>query len=184
MKYFLLDASALVAYYAKDEPGPVKGRVRYLFAAQADEQAFLYVPNFCVAEILGAFAKKCWGEEKFGSGVEADNAFEEYKKAILDDIIDSKILYSYELSRRHIKGCDKIYRLARTISFRKGDSPSAFDILVVSMAFDLCRIHGDDNFRLIAAERPIHDICSAGRAAGFPKSICIKEGDVPKSFLK
>lgn len=180
MRYFLLDANVLVAYYCKaDEDGALRRRAADLVAARADGEAFLYVPNFCVAETLRAFAKKCWQEKLFGNThQDAREAFDSFRKALLDDVVDGKILYSYELSRRHIKLTDRIYELSSRLSFRSGSVPSTFDVLLIAMGCDLMRIHGEDNLFIVTAERPIVDVCFEARKE-LPQAINLAERDAP-----
>jgi len=160
LRYFLLDANVLVAYYCADESSSFSREgVVDLFTSQMGGTTFLYLPNFCVVEILKAFAKKSWAENKFGKGTEADHAFSKLKATFLTDVVNSKILYSYELSRRHILLADKIYERASKISYRSGSPPSSIDVLIIAMGLDLSRIHGQDNFWIVTADDSVTDIC-------------------------
>ena len=125
-----------------------------------------------------AFAKKCWQEKLYGTGSGARDAFNKFQEALLGDIVSSKILYSFELSRRHLLLAHKVYEQAATISLRTGNPLGGLDILIVSMALDLMNIHGKDNFYLVTAERPIFDVCRAYRTE-FPHVVNILEQDIP-----
>lgn len=181
MNYFLLDANVLVAYYCQDEPASVRNQARSLFFAQSQGKAFLYVPNFCVAEVLRAFAKKCWSEQLYGKGAEADQSFEAFKKAFLDDVIGSKLLYSYELSRRHLILAHQVYEGAAKLSFRKGSPPSAFDTLLIAMGLDLQRIHSRERFYVVTTDGPVFDVCQA--STEMPQAINICRTAIPLNLL-
>ncbi|PIP82095.1 MAG: hypothetical protein CO113_11785 [Elusimicrobia bacterium CG_4_9_14_3_um_filter_62_55] len=184
MHYFLLDANVLVPYYCDDgEDRSVRRRIGELMACCAAKKVFLFVPNFCVAEVLKAFAKKCWQEKIYGGRAsDAREAFDKFREAFLDDVVDSKLLYSYELSRRHIRRSDEIYEAAAKHSFREGAFPSAFDVLIVSMGMNLARIHGPKGLTIITADRPIYDIYRTD-VKFFPHTINILETDIPKDLL-
>jgi hypothetical protein len=149
-------------------------------AAKAAGRAFLYVPNFCIAEAMCAFAKKCWQEKLYGTGSGARNAFNEFRDALLEHVVSSKILYSFELSRRHLILAHNVYERAATISssLRSGKPLSTLDVLMISMGLDLMNVHGKDNLYLVTAERPIYDVCCANRA-DFPRALNVLEQDIP-----
>jgi len=178
--YLLLDANVLVAYYCKDEAGPVQDRARSLFAARAKGKIFLFVPNFCVVEAIRAFAKKSWSEQKYGRGSDASEAFEQHKKAFLDDIVDAKLLYSYELSRRHVLSSHRVYERAAMLSYRKGNPPSALDVLIIAMGCDLERIHGREKFAMVTADGPIFDVCEDDKS--LPRTLNIARHEIPRSI--
>ncbi|NNN05001.1 MAG: hypothetical protein HKL90_03785 [Elusimicrobia bacterium] len=174
MRYYLFDANVLVSYYCAEDNPVVRRRVLSLFPARAKGDVFLYLPNFCVAEVLRAFAKKCWSERIYAN---PKDSFDEFRTAFLQDIVDSKNIYSYELSRRHVKLTDKIYETASSISLRKGSPPSAFDVLLIAMGCDLMSIHGHDRFAIVTSERPIYDVCRTNPAE-FPVVFNIAEHDL------
>ena len=178
MRYFLLDANVLVSYYCPGDNDRVRGRVAPLFAARAAGKVFLYVPNFCVAEVLRAFAKKCWGDKLYA---DPDEAFSKFRTAFLEDVVASKQLYSYELSRRHVKMTDQILEASASMSYRAGSAPSAFDVLLIAMGFDLANIHGHSQLLIVTAERPIYDVCRGNKA--FPKAINLIEQELPREML-
>ena len=60
MQHLLLDSNVLVAALCQDEDASTRQRAQELLILEAQGLAFLYVPDFCVAEVLKAFAKKCW----------------------------------------------------------------------------------------------------------------------------
>ena len=177
MRYFLLDANVLVSYYCPEDNDRVRGRAAPLFASKAAGKSFLYVPNFCVAEVLRAFAKKCWGDRLYGDPAEA---FSKFRTAFLEDVVESKQLYSYELSRRHVKMTDEILEASASMSYRTGAAPSAFDVLLIAMGIDLANIHGSQ-LVIVTAERPIYDVCRGNKK--FPKAINLNEHDLPRGML-
>ena len=178
MRYFLLDANVLVSYYCPGDNDRVRGRVAPLFASKAAGKSFLYVPNFCVAEVLRAFAKKCWGEKLYA---DADEAFSKFRTAFLTDAVESKQLYSYELSRRHVRMTDGILEKSASMSYRTGSAPSAFDVLLIAMGCDLVNIHGRDEITIITSERPIYDVCRGNK--DFPVAVNLNEQDFPRGSL-
>ena len=180
LRYFLLDASALVSYYCGDEPGEIRARVAELFARHSEGAAFLYVPNFCVTEVLRSMAKKCWTEKK--GDPDPDSAFHTFKETFLTDIRNAKILYSYELTRRHILLSDEIYKTAATMSTRQGHNPGAFDLLIIAMGLDLAQIHGQDNLYIVTADAGLADVCNKDTKS-FPKAFNIAKSNLPKSLF-
>ena len=180
MKYFLLDANTLVSYYCKDEPEEIRKRVGKLFARHAGGEAFLYVPNFCVVEVLRSIAKKCWTEEKFGG--DPDDAFRSHQDNFLKDIRNAKIFYSYELTRRHILLSDNIYKTAATISLRQGRNPRAFDLLIIAMGLDLMKIHGRERFYIVTTDPPLADVCGK-QGNDLPQVLNIAVRDIPSRIF-
>lgn len=183
MRYFLLDANVVVPQYV-DEGPELDRRVHHLFATRSSGEAFLFVPNICVPEVLKAFAKKCFQDRLFGdSAAEARSAFENLRREFLNDIVGSRVLYSFELSRRHILLTDAVYESAASRSFRKGSQPNAVDLMIVAMGMDLVSYLGREDFTVVTAERPLFDLCSADPER-LPPVFHLGERDLPGGWRR
>ena len=179
MKYLLLDANVLVAAYCKDENSLTRRRAQWLLAFGLEGEAFFYVPNFCIAEVLKAFARKCWEEKLFGEPRAAYLGLRDPFLSRLEESSDAK-LYSYGLTERHIRLSEELNETAATISYRNGQFPSAFDLLLLGMGRDLARVHGED-FAIVTAERPITDIAAKDRS--LPEVLNISEREIPRRWF-
>lgn len=52
MNYYLFDASALILFYQKAD-----NRLDKIFVEKAKNNAFVYLPQFCVPEVFNTFEK-------------------------------------------------------------------------------------------------------------------------------
>jgi predicted nucleic acid-binding protein len=162
MKTYLFDASAAVQIYL---PGSelAQATVRYALEQQEQGQAVLFIPNFCVAEVLNTFAKKHFGEKGMGD--------EEYKR-ILEDFRNhihwGKTLYAYDLNRYHIVAADKIIPAEHKRPRRdRHDYLSTFDILIIAMACELSHTRGVDNVALLTCDSRLGHVCNDLRKQSF-----------------
>ena len=97
-------------------------------------------------------------------------------------MVNSKILYSYELSRRHLLLAHEVYNVAFKMSYRDGSPLSAFDVLLLSMGLDLSRVHGYKNLWVVTTEGAITDVCEGNKGI-MPQVINLANKDIPKSLI-
>lgn len=122
---------------------------------------FFYVPNICIAETFGVFAKYRfgkWNEQAKGKTI-SDKEYKKAKERFHRDIHNGRVFYQYELSRYHILGVDltmpidHYYQIERHRGKKKRIIPQGtFDHLILSMGIQLNKIHGKDNFFILTAD--------------------------------
>ncbi|MBI4056840.1 MAG: hypothetical protein HY399_04750 [Elusimicrobia bacterium] len=156
-------------YHQKDqEEGRLATKVKKLFEEKRMGTSFLFVANFCIAETFNTLARYFYEEKLI-----PEKAYGSYKEALHEDVVGGKILYSYELSRRHILGADDIFKTEHTLSRRNGDSLSTFDILLISMGMDITRVVGKGNLKILVKENRIVDVCRS--SSEFPLAVHIEK---------
>ncbi|MFA6431909.1 MAG: hypothetical protein WCV91_06000 [Candidatus Margulisiibacteriota bacterium] len=132
MKYYLLDASAFI--YAIENLTSLKHN---FFLEHANGDAFLYMPQFCVTEVLNCFAKFFYRSNKIGEA-----SYVKWKDMFLSQIRQRKVIYCYDLHRYHNINIDKIIELEHKTPYsQKEGALSSFDILIIAMGMELKRIH-------------------------------------------
>jgi len=136
MKYYLIDASAFV--YSIENLGKLK--VDY-FKEKALGEAFLYIPQFCVTEVLNTFARCFFSEKKI-----SPNVYNKWRGEFIKAIHNRNLLYVYDLHRYHNINTDKIYKIEHQTPLRgKEKYLSSFDILIIGMAIEMKKIHIGNN---------------------------------------
>ena len=181
---FFLDASALVHRYAPleadSESRTIRGRLNRLFAvaAKSSGRLVLQVPNICMAECAGAFAKLCFEDQAFGAGERSQDAYRKIRDALLKDVARDRLIHSYELKRAHFVGIEDIflkdYQLAAP---RQGRRLSSHDALILSMANEYRLAHRADSVTIVTEDRRIVDFCRACRDE-FPRAVRISTHNV------
>jgi len=132
MVYYLVDASAFI--YAMENRRKLKLNI---FQERAEGRAFLYLPQFCVAEVLNAYARLHYRDKTMN-----DEQYRAWRKKFMDSLEDRTILYPYELQERHLANADAIYEYSHQQPLGRNQTPlSAFDILIIAMAMELKRVH-------------------------------------------
>jgi predicted nucleic acid-binding protein len=137
MRTYLFDASAAVELYL-----PGDRRVKKVVSFFHDQktrfqEAMLYIPSFCIAEVFNVLARRHFRPEKTDLSLSED----EYRDCLLrfrDDVHWGKIFYPYDLHRYHIVAADRIIPIEHY--FAKQDDKShlsTYDILVIAMACEL-----------------------------------------------
>lgn len=179
--YLLLDSNVTAGYYLPRSLGSKRARVRIqnIFDSVRSGQSphFLYIPNFCVAEVFSVFAKYSFGA--WNRHVPSTIDTRVYKSLVEQfraDIHNGRFLYHYELARYHILGIDLVapvdhyYRFSRSkkkggaspVATRRkkgGVAPMAtLDHLIISMGIHLARIHGSDRVGILTADDRLTNI--------------------------
>ena len=137
MKYYLIDTSAFV--YSIENLG--KTKIDF-FSEKALNKAFLYLPQFCVTEVLNTFAR-CFFQKK---SIPTEEIYKEWCVNFLDAIRNRKLIYVYDLHRYHNLNTDPIIIKEHTTPLTgKERYLSSFDILIIAMAMELSKIHIENN---------------------------------------
>jgi len=80
LRYYLLDASALVLLYQH-----ANHRLDLILIEKAKGRAFLYVPQFCVAEVFNTFHRLHWRDKEID-----DELFDRYVDEFENHIANQK----------------------------------------------------------------------------------------------
>lgn len=176
-KVYFLDASALVHYYApfpaKAESWLIRRRVERLHALALlpSTRVVLQLPNICLAECAGAFARLCFEAGAFGGEILAEDAFRRLWARLIEDVENTRVIHSYALRPVHFEGVDEIFRRDYTApSPRKGRRLSAHDALILSMAREYRERHPHQRVAIVTNDRRISDFCRVN-AADFPAAL-------------
>jgi hypothetical protein len=174
---FFLDASALVHFFAPlgAESRIIHNRIdRLLDAASKSSGRFvLQIPNICMAECAGAFAKLCFEDRVFGADEFAQDAYRGLRDALLNDVSRERIIHSYELRRDHFIGIEDIFLKDYELPPpRQGSRLSSHDALILSMANEYRLAHPADSVAIVTDDRRIVDFCRAFRD-DFPRGVRI-----------
>lgn len=162
--YLLLDANIVIGYYMPrglNHPN-LKSRIRNLVDSVRSESTnhFLYIPNFCIAEVFSVFAKHSFGKynqhvKKAGGTIDT-RVYESLCKQFQSDIHNGKLFYQLELNRYHILGIDLVSPIDHYFKIQKKQKyarpAGTFDQLLVSMSVHLAHVHGQDNVAIITAD--------------------------------
>lgn len=114
--YILLDANVTAGYYLPHTLEYLKAasRVENLFDSVRSKGSdhFLYLPNFCVAEVFSVFAKHSygnWNQQVKKKGGQIDSrVYESICKQFEKDIHNGKLIYHLELSRYYVLAIDLV----------------------------------------------------------------------------
>jgi len=162
--YFLLDTNVTVGYYLPRSLNSIKARERIeiIFDSVRSKASsyFFYLPNFCIAEVFGVFAKHCfgrWNPHIKNIGTIGTPAYVKLVKQFQDDIHNGKFLYHYELSRYHILAVDLVAPIDHYFKIAKSTKKyvvpmKTFDHLIIAMGIHLAHIHGADKVCILSAD--------------------------------
>ncbi len=83
-------------------------------------------------------------------------------------------MYCYDLHRYHNLGIHSICKSEHAIPYRKNeDSPSTFDILIISMGLELMRIHSGHPLSIVTGDHRIARICRENK--DFPNIVFVRD---------
>ena len=153
MLYYLLDSSAYVkAIIDKDKPSKFK----HNFIDEAKNgNAFLYMPQFCVAEVLNVFAKLYIAPESKSESI-TEFQYKELCKLFRSQICYRYTIYIYDLHRYHNLCVDKLYLNELSANLRKKDKErvdgdpfkkrfvGGLDLLIIAMSYELRKTYADE----------------------------------------
>ncbi|MFH0797003.1 MAG: hypothetical protein V2A65_08120 [Candidatus Omnitrophota bacterium] len=167
MTYYLIDTSAIIHYYI---PSDKTSKIQTIVDKKKNGFAFLFIPNFCIAEAFNTFAKYRYryATTKPTKAISEDD-YEKCTTKFREHIHEGNLLYHYELNRYHMLNSNLVapfdhqidlQREARDGSGKKEDwCLSTFDILFIAMGIELVRIVEKKNLHLITCDTRINHIC-------------------------
>jgi hypothetical protein len=159
--YFLLDANLAAGYYLPRSLNSKKAseRIRIIIDSirSGRTEAFIYMPNFCIAEVFSVFMKYSfgqWNRHVKSKGTIDTRVYNSLVKQFQKDIHNGKFIYHLELNRYHVLGINLVAPIDHyfQISKTKAVPMSAFDQLVISMGVNLAHIHGSENVCILSAD--------------------------------
>lgn len=156
--YYLFDASALHHLYVPDER--LTEQLDHFIEQRGLGRAFLFVPNFCVAEVFNSLARKHYRQQELTS--------EQYrlcKEEFRRDIHNGLLFYHYELNRYHVLNTDYIvpfehlFETHRPKGIKKGEEwrLSTLDLLIIGMGMELSRMTGGGAY-VVTCDRRIDKV--------------------------
>jgi hypothetical protein len=148
--YYLFDASAILHVYMPDEG--LTPLLDHFLEQRGLQKAFLYVPNFCVAETFNALARKYYREGELN-----EEMYRFCKEAFANDIHNGHLFYHLELNRYHVLDVDFIIPFEHLFPTERGDGTerklSTFDALIIAMGMELSRITGGATYVITCDKR-------------------------------
>ena len=142
-------------------------------ASRSSGRLVLQIPNICMAECAGAFAKLCFEDRAFGAEEFARDAYRRLRDALLNDVSRDRLIHSYELRRDHFIGIEDIFLKDYELPPpRQGSRLSSHDALILSMANEYRLAHPADSVAIVTDDRRIVDFCRAIRD-DFPRGVRI-----------
>jgi predicted nucleic acid-binding protein len=158
MKTYLFDASAAVELYL---PGDrrVKRVVSFIREQKTRfQEAMLYIPSFCIAEVLNTLARKHFRPTIKDEPL-TQASYNECLKRFRDDVHWGKTFYPYELHRYHIIAADRIIPIEHHFALKDDFRHlSTFDILIIAMSCELSYTGIREETYLVTGDKRIKDI--------------------------
>jgi len=170
-RFCLLDANLVAGYYLPESLKSMKARNRVKTIIEsvrkgACPEVFLYVPNFCIAEVFRVFARYCWATwdstvEKHLPGGLDQRKYKTYCRKFHQDIHNGMLIQQVELNRYHVLATDLIspvdayyqyYRHRPGGKRYRKQMMSAMDHLIIGMGIHLTRVHSRGNFAILTAD--------------------------------
>ena len=184
MKYVLLDANVVAAFYLPHVHRfqNARDRIKIIFdAARSNgEEIFLYLPNFCVAEVFGVFMKHSFSSwNRYVTRTIDTRIYDSLVKQFQSDIHNGSLIYHYELNRYHVLGInlvapvDHYFQHRRRIPGRGTNlvPMGTLDQLIISMGVQLVRLHGEKNVAIVSADDRLTEIASKCKSNIPPATI-------------
>lgn len=176
--YLLLDANVVAGYYLPRSLSSKRARVRIEMILDSirskNASHFLYIPNFCIAEVFSVFAKHAYGNwnshvKRAGGSIDK-RVYQSLRDQFASDIHNGSFFYHYELSRYHVLGIDLVAPLDHYFQITRGKGKrhvpaGTFDHLIVSMGIHLAHVHGAWDVCIITADDRLSKLiekCKAG----------------------
>lgn len=154
MHYYLIDASAFV--YAVENVNQTK---MDFFLEKANGTAFLYIPQFCVAEVLNTYARLFFRENKITGAL-----YSQWRNEFTKAIRRRRTIYCYDLHRYHNMNADRIYKKEHIVPYTRNENPlSTFDILVIAMGMELKKIHFPNNVSVLTRDGRLRRISNMSK---------------------
>jgi hypothetical protein len=156
--YYLFDASALHHIYVPDDK--LTERLDHFIEQKGLGRAFLFVPNFCVAEVFNSLARRHFRQNELTVA-----QYRLCREAFRLDIHNGLLFYHYELNRYHVLNTDYImpfehlFETCRPKGCKKGEqwSLSTLDLLIIGMGMELTRMTGGETY-IVTCDRRIDKV--------------------------
>ena len=181
--YLLVDANIAAGYYLPrslwSKRARERARIVFDSVRSGGSDHFLYIPNFCIAEVFSVFAKHSfgrWNRQIKKKGTIDTRVYKSLVKQFGADIHNGSFLYQYELSRYHILGIDLVAPVDHYYQISRGTGRShapagTFDHLIISMGIQLAHVHGADNVAIVTADKRLVKILEKCRQGLRRKTI-------------
>ena len=191
MIYLLFDASAVVPFYSPKSENQTKA-IAYLMARKANNEAFFYIPSFCIAEVHNTLAKN-----HYRLGLSSKPEFADQKTKFVDHIKNGKLFYCYYMNRYHNIISEEIASVEHqnhTEYLLTGIKPnpnlqisdieaalgkagydskigkyylSGLDILIIAMAMELKKLHGKHKVAIVSRDHRLIRITDTIKDSGI-----------------
>ncbi|MEX2274912.1 MAG: hypothetical protein WEA10_05035 [Actinomycetota bacterium] len=181
-RFLLLDANAVVDYFL---PDPAKqrraDRTRTIVEAvrnRAVDETVLLVPNVCIPEVFGVFAKHTLGGSWNPGSMKLDRRrHETVRRNFRKYLRHGTVFHQYELDRYHVLATDLITPVDNWYQIRRGkqarrQTMGGIDRLVIAMGIVLARLNGHPNVAIITSD--LRMVKSVERARRLPPSTAKK----------
>lgn len=181
--YLLLDSNVTAGYYLPRSLDSVNARKRIEIILDSkrtgESDYFIYIPNFCIAEVFSVFMKHsfgAWNQHLKGKKTINTKCYAGLVKQFQKDIHNGKFLYHLELNRYHILGInlvtpiDHYYKISKSKK-RRVIPASTMDHLIISMGINLSHIHGSENVCIVSADDRLTNILSKCKSKISQKTI-------------
>lgn len=185
--YYILDASALVYKYIRStnrETQRIQDRLTRLFVARASAPhlVIFQIPSLCMAECSKAFAKACFEQKLYGTGDRATTAYRRLRNSMLTDVIEDRIIHSFELKREHFEDIEDIFIKDYSLEppRRMKHMLNSNDALIISMTAWIARhvAKGLNYTTLITADDRMAFFCNSFPQE-YPRTVNIRTDDIP-----
>ncbi len=158
MLTYLFDASAAVEIYVPRNERTKKA-VRYILEQKNTyNEAVLFIPNICIAEVFNTLARKRFKPRDQNDALDSEN-YERHLERFREHVHWGRTLYPYDASRYHIIAADKIIPVEHELASKnERDHLSTFDILVIAMACELAYIGRREDTFLVTCDHRIKQV--------------------------
>jgi hypothetical protein len=167
--HVILDASAVAPYFIPHAHR--SGRVHTISFTlieavrkrSAANDVVLHVPNVCIPEVFGTFAKYAYGNWNHQvKRTITPQRYEKIRAGFRRYMHNSAVFEQYDLNRYHILATDLIAPVDHRYQIRKKKGArqvpmSAVDHVVVGMGIYQARVHGEDSAVILTADRRMCD---------------------------
>lgn len=161
-KFILVDANVVAAYYLTRS---LRNKVAlpyieniFEFVRQNPNDYMIYIPNFCIAEVVSVFIKHTFAKWNIKETINT-KVYNSLINSFQNDIHNAQFMYHLELDRYHVLGInlvapiDHFFQISRTSKDKRKYQPAGtFDQLIISMGVQLAKIHGRENVCILTAD--------------------------------
>jgi hypothetical protein len=161
-RYLLLDANVTIDYFVPDPANrPCPDRIQTIVEAvrnRAVDEVVLLVPNICIPEVFGAFAKHTLGGSWNPKSLKLDRRrHETVRNGFRTYLHNGAVFHQYELDRYHVLATDLITPVDHWFQIRRGKKArripmGGIDHLVIAMGIVLARLNGQPNVAILTTD--------------------------------